>query len=113
MFEHIKSNADITTRELAVERGACPDDDTASVRNAHLLAIAPNASSSILCGNTSPSIEPFRANAYTQKTKSGSNLVKNKFLEELLRKIGRRIYEDTWKSILQTKVVFNILEYIR
>ena len=42
----------------------------ASVRNAHLLAIAPNASSSsILCGNTSPSIEPFRANAYTQKTK--------------------------------------------
>ena len=79
MFEFIKSNADITTRELAIERGACPDDDTASVRNAHLLAIAPNASSSILCGNTSPSIEPFRANAYTQKTKSGSNLVKNKF----------------------------------
>ena len=48
----------------------------ASVRNAHLLAIAPNASSSIICGNTSPSIEPFRANAYTQKTKTGSNLVK-------------------------------------
>ena len=81
MFSYIKNKADQTTRQLAIEKGACPDDDTASVRNAHLLAIAPNASSSILCGNTSPSIEPFRANAYTQKTKTGSNLVKNKFLE--------------------------------
>jgi ribonucleoside-diphosphate reductase alpha chain len=105
MFEYIYSNADITTRELAIERGACPDDDTASVRNAHLLAIAPNASSSILCGNTSPSIEPFRANAYTQKTKSGSNLVKNKFLDDLLmKKIGHTgIYEDTWKSIIANR----------
>ena len=84
MFQHIKNDAEQTTRQLAVERGACPDDDTASVRNAHLLAIAPNASSSIICGNTSPSIEPFRANAYTQKTKTGSNLVKNKFLDKLL-----------------------------
>jgi len=105
MFEYIKSNADITTRELAIERGACPDDDTASVRNAHLLAIAPNASSSILCGNTSPSIEPFRANAYTQKTKSGSNLVKNKYLDNLLMtKIGRTdLYEETWKSIIANR----------
>ena len=105
MFEFIKSNADVTTRELALERGACPDDDTASVRNAHLLAIAPNASSSILCGNTSPSIEPFRANAYTQKTKSGSNLVKNKYLDNLLMtKIGRTdLYEETWKSIIANR----------
>ena len=43
-----KTKADQTTRQLAIERGACPDDDTASVRNAHLLAIAPNASSSII-----------------------------------------------------------------
>ena len=105
MFEYIKTNADVTTRELALERGACPDDDTASVRNAHLLAIAPNASSSILCGNTSPSIEPFRANAYTQKTKSGSNLVKNKYLDNLLMtKIGRTdLYEETWKSIIANR----------
>ena len=105
MFDYIKSNADTTTRQLAVERGACPDDDTASVRNAHLLAIAPNASSSIICGNTSPSIEPFRANAYTQKTKSGSNLVKNKFLDALLMtKIGRTdLYEETWKTIIANR----------
>ena len=58
------------------------------VRNAHLLAIAPNASSSIICGNTSPSIEPYRANAFTQKTKTGSSLLKNPFLEELLESKG-------------------------
>ena len=80
MFKHIKSQAQQTTEQLAVERGACPDDSSCSVRNAHLLAIAPNASSSIICGNTSPSIEPYRANAFTQKTKSGSFLQKNKYL---------------------------------
>ena len=105
MFSHIKSHAQKETLKLAVERGACPDDDTCTVRNAHLLAVAPNASSSILCGNTSPSIEPFRANAYTQKTKSGSHLQKNKYLDKILmEKIGHSgVYEETWKSIVTNK----------
>jgi len=102
MFEKIKRCADEETRKLAIERGACPDDDTASVRNAHLLAIAPNASSSIICGNTSPSIEPFRANAYTQKTKTGSNLVKNKFLDKIIREKADN-YDEVWSSIVANK----------
>ena len=111
MFGYIKQKADETTRQLAVERGACPDDDTASVRNAHLLAIAPNASSSIICGNTSPSIEPFRANAYTQKTKSGSHLHKNKFLTELLDKYNKND-DDTWKSIVTNKGSVQQLDFL-
>ena len=105
MFQSIKSQAQTETEKLAVERGACPDDSTCSVRNAHLLAIAPNASSSIICGNTSPSIEPFRANAFTQKTKSGSFLQKNKFLDEIIMgRIGHSaIYDETWKSIVTNK----------
>ena len=105
MFDWIKSNAEEETRKLAIERGACPDDDTASVRNAHLLAIAPNASSSIICGNTSPSIEPYRANAYTQKTKSGSNLVKNKFLDKILKEKtnSEEEYTEAWRSIVANK----------
>ena len=102
MFFHIKSYAEAETIKLAVERGACPDDDTCSVRNAHLLAIAPNASSSIICGNTSTSIEPFRANAYTQKTKSGSHLHKNKFLEQVLNEYNSND-DATWKSIVTNK----------
>jgi ribonucleoside-diphosphate reductase alpha chain len=104
MFNYIKSQADTTTRKLAQERGACPDDDSASVRNAHLLAIAPNASSSIICGNTSPSIEPYRANAYTQKTKSGSNLVKNKYLDAIIKeKVSEQEYDNIWKSIVANR----------
>ena len=111
MFGHIKQKADETTRQLAVERGACPDDDTASVRNAHLLAIAPNASSSIICGNTSPSIEPFRANAYTQKTKSGSHLHKNKYLEKVLETYGENTPE-VWQSIVTNKGSVQHLEFL-
>ena len=99
MFKHIKQDALQETRRLAVERGACPDDDTCEVRNAHLLAIAPNASSSIICGNTSPSIEPYRANAFTQKTKSGSSLLKNEYLEHALQEINQDT-DDVWKSII-------------
>jgi|TARA_R100000479_G_scaffold70654_3_gene34245 ribonucleoside-diphosphate reductase alpha chain len=111
MFGYIKQKADETTRQLAVERGACPDDDTASVRNAHLLAIAPNASSSIICGNTSPSIEPFRANAYTQKTKSGSHLHKNKYLEKVLETYGENTPE-VWQSIVTNKGSVQHLEFL-
>ena len=102
MFQKIRTDADTETQRLAVERGACPDDDSCSVRNAHLLAVAPNASSSIICGNTSPSIEPYRANAFTQKTKSGSYLMKNKFLETVLERYNSND-EQTWSSIIANK----------
>ena len=100
-FTHIKTEASKATRKLADERGECPDSKWygGGVRNAHLLAIAPNASSSIVCGNTSPSIEPYRANAFTQKTKTGSSLLKNPFLEELLEGKGENT-EEIWKSII-------------
>ena len=99
MFGRIKGEAVRATRQLAEERGECPDGEGYGVRNAHLLAIAPNASSSIICGNTSPSIEPYRANAFTQKTKSGSSLLKNEYLEDTLQDLGYDT-DDVWKSIL-------------
>ena len=111
MFKLMKEQALEETLRLAVERGACPDDDSCRVRNAHLLAIAPNASSSIICGNTSPSIEPFRANAYTQKTKSGSYLQKNKFLEAILEKYGKND-EKTWRDIVTNKGSVQHLEFL-
>ena len=99
MFRHIKGEAQNATRQLAKERGPCPDGSSAGVRNAHLLAVAPNASSSIICGNTSPSIEPYRANAFTQKTKSGSSLLKNEYLEHALQELGQDT-DKVWKSII-------------
>jgi ribonucleoside-diphosphate reductase alpha chain len=111
IFKHIKTQAQTETERLAVEKGACPDDDSCSVRNAHLLAIAPNASSSIICGNTSPSIEPYRANAFTQKTKSGSYLMKNKFLEEVLEKYNQN-NDTTWTSIITNKGSCQHLDFL-
>jgi len=111
IFKHIKNDAMQETLQLAVERGACPDDDSCRVRNAHLLAIAPNASSSIICGNTSPSIEPFRANAYTQKTKSGSYLQKNKFLEKVLDSYDMND-DKTWRDIVTNKGSVQHLEFL-
>jgi len=99
IFKHIKEQAVATTERLARERGACPDAGDRLIRNTHLLAVAPNASSSIICGNTSPSIEPYRANAYTQKTKSGSSLQKNEYLEHILQEMGQDTPE-VWRSIV-------------
>ncbi len=102
IFKKMKEQAVEESKRLAIKRGEAPDMENTGMRNAHLLAIAPNASSSIICGTTSPSIEPYRANAYVQKTMSGSFLVKNKYLEKLLEK--KEINNDkTWTSILANR----------
>lgn len=82
--KHIKEGLDYANERLAVERGEAPDAKGYKKRFSHMRAIAPNASSSIIMGNTSPSVEPFRANAYRQDTLSGSYLNKNKYLNKLL-----------------------------
>jgi ribonucleoside-diphosphate reductase alpha chain len=98
VFKHIKDRATSASSVLASERTEAPDMANGNLRNSHLLAIAPNASSSIICGGTSPSIEPTRANVFTHKTLTGSYKVKNKYLEELLEKKGIN-NEQTWKDI--------------
>jgi len=99
IFSLIKRKAVAESRKLATERGEAPDAVGTGMRNCHLLAVAPNASSSIICGNTSPSIEPYRANAYAQKTKSGTSLMKNEYLEHILQDLDMDT-DDVWKSIV-------------
>jgi ribonucleoside-diphosphate reductase alpha chain len=113
IFSTIKGQAEDATRKLAKERGSCPDAKNAGIerRNIYLLAIAPNASSSIICGNTSPSIEPIRANAYTHKTMSGSFLVKNPYLETKLKSIGKNT-KEVWKSIILNKGSVQHLDFL-
>jgi len=98
VFEYIKTQAVKETEKLAEERGECPDMEGTGRRNSHLLAIAPNANSSIIV-STSPSIEPLKANAYTHRTRAGSHLVKNIYLEEELEKVGKND-QTTWSSII-------------
>jgi ribonucleoside-diphosphate reductase alpha chain len=111
MFWHIKSAAETASRNLAAIYGEAPDAQGTGMRNCHLLAVAPNASSSIICGNTSPSIEPYRANAYTQKTKSGTSLQKNEYLEDILRDLGMDT-DDVWKSIVTNRGSVQHLDFL-
>ena len=101
VFRHIKNEAITETEQLAIERGEYPDGVGSGRRNSHLLAIAPNASSGVIL-STSPSIEPSKANAYTHRTRAGSFLVKNQYLEELLEEKGEN-NESTWTSIITQK----------
>ena len=66
IFKHVREKLDEANLQLGLERGEAPDAVGTGKRFSHLMAIAPNASSSIIMGNTSPSIEPYRANAYRQ-----------------------------------------------
>lgn len=105
IFSSIRSALDVANTNLAKTRGACPDaaESGVLVRHAHVMAIAPNASSSIIMGNTSPSIEPYAANAYRQDTSSGAYLTKNRFLDKIITdessKHPPEWYDDTWASI--------------
>jgi ribonucleoside-diphosphate reductase alpha chain len=102
VFKHIKSELDKANRLLGAERGEAPDAEGTGLRFSHMVAIAPNASSSIIMGNTSPSIEPYRANAYRQDTLSGSYLNKNRWLDKILREriADADEYQDVWSSII-------------
>ena len=111
IFWHIKSAAEAASEQLAKERGEALDAVGTGRRNCHLLAVAPNASSSIICGNTSPSIEPYRANAYTQKTKSGSSLQKNEYLQAVLQDLGLDT-DEVWKDIVTSGGSVQHLEFL-
>lgn len=101
MFAHIQAGVNAASRQLADERGACPDaaDYGIKERFSNKTAIAPTASISIICGGTSPGIEPIAANSFTHKTLSGSHNVRNRHLTKILDQKGMN-RDDVWSSIV-------------
>jgi ribonucleoside-diphosphate reductase alpha chain len=116
MFKHIREGLDEANHKLGTERGEAPDCIGTGRRFSHVMAVAPNASSSILMGNTSPSVEPFRANAYRQDTLSGSYLNKNKYLDKIIKKIcendSKLDYNEIWSSIIANDGSVQHLEFL-
>lgn len=116
IFGHIRNKLNEANLELGRERGEAPDAEGTGLRFSHLMAIAPNASSSIIMGNTSPSIEPFRANAYRQDTLSGSSLNKNKYLDAIIKEEATKHkdgwYEEVWSSIIANDGSAQHLEWL-
>lgn len=118
VFGYIRSKLDEANEYLSNLRGGCPDAAEFGVnkRCSHVMAIAPNASSSIIMGNTSPSIEPFAANAYRQDTSSGAFLNKNKHLDKIIQeeavKHSESWYDDTWANIIANDGSVQHLEWL-
>ena len=110
IFKKIKEDAVEQTKVLGKEKGEAPDMKGTGKRNAHLLAIAPNANSSMITG-CSPSIEPHKANAYTHRTRAGSHLIKNRYLREELIKLNMDTPE-VWTSIITNGGSVQHLDFI-
>lgn len=101
MFNHIRKQCEEADRHLCARRGPCPDAAESGVmrRFSHWMSVAPNASSSLIMGGTSPSIEPYRANIYRQDTISGAYIMKNRFLKAELARRGMDT-EAVWADIV-------------
>ena len=116
IFSYIREGLNEANKALGLERGEAPDAVGTGNRFSHLMAIAPNASSSILMGNTSPSIEPLRANAYRQDTLSGSSLNKNKWLDKIIKEKcdadSKMDYNEIWSSIIANDGSVQHLEFL-
>jgi ribonucleotide reductase alpha subunit len=113
IFTNISEKAKKASRKLAEERGACPDAAEYEImeRFSYKTAIAPTATSSIICGEASPSIDPITANIYTHKTMDGSFEVKNPRLEKLLEARGQNT-RAVWNSILENDGSVQHLDFL-
>ena len=113
IFKHIQKKVDESSKELAEERGSCPDaaDYGINERFSNKTAIAPTASISIICGGTSPGVEPIAANSYTHKTLSGSFNVKNIHLEKILKKYNKN-NDEVWSSITTNQGSVRHLDFL-
>jgi len=113
MFQHIKQQVDVASLALGEERGPCPDaaDVGSKERFSNKMAIAPTASISIIAGNSSPGIEPYAANSFTQKTLSGSFNVRNKHLLKLLEVKGHN-NDEVWSTISTNEGSVQHLEFL-
>jgi ribonucleoside-diphosphate reductase alpha chain len=104
IFKHIHSSCLVADKVLAEQRGSCIDAGHGNIirRFSHHTAIAPNASSSLIMGNTSPSVEPYRANVFRQDTLSGAFVYKNRFLKAELAALDMD-NDDVWASIISNE----------
>ena len=113
IFKNIQDKVDTASKTLAEERGACPDAQEYGIKErfSNKTAIAPTASISIICGGSSPGVEPIAANSYTHKTLSGSFNVRNKYLKKILQKY-KKDTDEVWSSITTNQGSVSHLDFL-
>jgi ribonucleoside-diphosphate reductase alpha chain len=71
IFKNIREQAEIATNKMAETIGEPEWCQGYGRRNSHVLAIAPNLSTALICGSVSQGIEPIYKNIYEQSTPAG------------------------------------------
>lgn len=105
MFKGIYEKAILKSVQLGQERGVAPDIVESGVggwenlrRNVNVVAVAPNATSSITCGETSPSIEPWQSVSLKRVSSLGSTISRNPYFTKRLEALGKNT-KEVWDSI--------------
>lgn len=110
IHETIQKYAIAQSLRLGAERGESEDMQGTGMRNSHLMAIAPTANNASIVG-TSPGIEMRKANVYAHRTRIGTHLIKNRYLEEVLEKYGQNT-DEVWTDIMLNKGSVQHLDFM-
>lgn len=92
IFEHIRNEAEKASSWMAKEWGEPEWCKGYGKRSTHLMAIAPNTSSALICGGVSQGIEPIVANVYTQNSAGGELERMNPTLINIMKERG--VYDE-------------------
>ena len=101
IYKIIRKYADEASEEMANKLGAPLMCREAGInkRNVSLMMCAPNKSTSFICGNTTPGIEPNKSNVFVKALAGIQTSVKNKYLVSKLESIGKNS-QEVWDSII-------------
>ena len=89
IFKYIWTHAQSASFHIGQKLGVPEWCEKTQMRNATLMAIAPNTSSALLCGGMSQGIEPVVANAYNQGTAAGEMTRMNPYFVQLAKDKGK------------------------
>lgn len=111
IFKTMRQEAERATKYLADLLGEPEYCKGLGRRNTHLLAIAPNTSSALLCGGVSQGIEPVVANVYNQPSAAGEIYRVNPvFLELAKKRVGWS--DELVKSIIENNGSVQHLDWL-
>lgn len=111
IFSYVRKEAERATKYLAETLGEPQYCKGLNRRNTHLIAVAPNTSSALLCGGVSQGIEPIVANVYNQPSAAGEIYRVNPvFLELAKSRVGWD--EELVKSIIDNNGSVQHLEWL-
>ncbi len=110
IFRHIKEDATEASNWMADKFGS-PSWANKNMRNSHLLAVAPNTSSALICGGVSQGIEPVVANIYNQPTAAGEMYRVNPVFLKLAKERGK-FNDDLVNDLLNTEGSVQHLDWL-